>query len=146
LLLLICVLLALATVPIFGGRLSRLAALSFRNVPVLVAAIGLQVLIISIVPHWPSGFLGIAHVISYVLAGVFVYGNARLSGLWLIALGGLSNAIAIAANGGVMPASMRALEVSGLDSSAGFANSDVVPRRRVRDSLVLAGGEHLQYR
>jgi hypothetical protein len=47
--------------------------------------------------------------------------------MWVVALGGLLNFIAIAANGGVMPASRGALQSAGLDVRSGsFANSDVV--------------------
>jgi hypothetical protein len=47
--------------------------------------------------------------------------------LWVIAVGGLLNLVAIAANGGVMPARRGALEAAGLDVREGsFANSDLV--------------------
>jgi hypothetical protein len=47
--------------------------------------------------------------------------------VWVVALGGALNFIAIVANGGVMPARRGALETAGLDVRGGeFANSDFV--------------------
>ena len=45
----------------------------------------------------------------------------------MVGVGGLLNLVAIAANGGVMPASRGALSTAGLDVQSGqFANSDFV--------------------
>ena len=53
--------------------------------------------------------------------------------VWVVAVGGLLNFIAIAANGGVMPARAGALRAAGLDANSGdFANSDVVHNAHVR--------------
>jgi len=118
------VVLALATVPMFGGRLGALAELRFRYAWALFGALGVQVVIVSVIPDAHGPFHGAAHIGSYLLAGLFVVGNWRLPGMWLIALGGAMNLAAIAANGGVIPASPAALVTAGRAvSQAGFRNS-----------------------
>ncbi len=118
------VVLALATVPIFGGRLGALAELRFRYVWALLAALGIQIVIVSVIPDGHGPFHGAAHIGSYLLAGLFVVANRRLAGMWLLAMGGAMNLAAIAANGGVIPASPAALVTAGRAvSQAGFRNS-----------------------
>ena len=130
-LLLMCFLLAVATVPPLGGRVGRLADLTFRSSYLLVAALAIQVLIISVVFHWPLAVLAPAHVASYASVALFIGRNFRVAGLWVIGLGGLSNLVAIAANGGVMPASLDALRLSGLEAPTGFTNSTSVASPRL---------------
>jgi MFS family permease len=118
------VVLAVATVPIFGGKLGSLAELRFRHAWTLVSALAVQILIVSVIPDSDGAFHGLAHIGSYVLAGLFVLANRRLPGMWLIAVGGAMNLAAIAANGGVIPASPTALALAGRAAShAGFRNS-----------------------
>jgi DHA3 family macrolide efflux protein-like MFS transporter len=118
------VVLAVATVPIFGGRLGALAELRFRHTWALLGALGVQIVIVSVIPEGHGPFHGAAHIGSYLLAGLFVVGNRRLPGIWLIAMGGAMNLAAIAANGGVIPASPGALVTAGRAvSQAGFRNS-----------------------
>lgn len=107
-------LLALLLVPVFGGRLTRLASLRLVGAPLIAVALALQVVSISIVPTWPRPPLVAMHVLSYVLAAVFVWRNRRLPGLPLIALGGGLNAVTIAVNGGTLPASRSAMIRAGL--------------------------------
>jgi hypothetical protein len=114
----------LATVVLTGGRLMALSDLTFRKAWALPAALGIQMLIVYVVPDAPHGLLSAAHVASYAFAAVFVVANARVPGVLAIAAGGLCNFIAIAANGGVMPARAAALRAAGLDDSPGqFASS-----------------------
>jgi len=56
----------------------------------------------------------VVHLLTYGLAAAFVLRNLDLRFVWVVALGGLLNFVAIAANGGVMPASRDALETAGL--------------------------------
>lgn len=111
------------TVPLLGGRLSRLAELEFRHAWLAVAALAVQVLIISVLPGGAFGLSAEIHLLSYGLLGAFVVLNRRIPGLLVIGLGGALNLAAIASNGGVMPANPAALEAAGLDERAGFANS-----------------------
>jgi hypothetical protein len=114
----------LLTVPLLGGRLSSLAALTFRGAWLLPAGFGIQLFIVYVVPSWPSGVLNVMHVGTYGFAAAFVALNFRMPGVLVVALGGLSNFIAIAANGGVMPASKPALAYAGLADTPGqFASS-----------------------
>jgi uncharacterized protein DUF5317 len=117
-----------ASVPLAGGRLGALAALQFRAKGLLVAGILAQILIVSVVPNSGSAAVHNAvHIGTYVIVAVFVVINRRIPWVWLVALGGALNFAAITANGGVMPASPRALEKAGfvLDP-AGFTNSGAV--------------------
>jgi hypothetical protein len=119
--------LLVATVPLFGGRLRALAQVRIRSFWLIGSALALQVLAISVVPTWPRALLVAAHLVSYVMAGWFVWLNRRISGLPIVALGGALNALAIAANGGTLPASRSALAAAGIHPVAGnFNNSGVL--------------------
>jgi hypothetical protein len=126
-LLLVALLLALATVPLAGGRLSALTELHFRAPWLALTAVVTQLVIITILPGGDQTLHRVLHMGTYGLLAVFVWLNRRTPGLLVIGLGGLLNAIAIAANGGVMPATRAALERAGIDQNAGdFANSTAV--------------------
>ena len=123
--LLAVLLLALVTVPLAGGRLVRLADIQLRYLWAIGVALGLQILIISVFPdrfEWTHEPL---HIASYVFAAVFVWANRRLPGMLIMGLGALCNAVAILANGEVMPASATAMRAAGLatEGDDGFANS-----------------------
>src|SRR3954452_4643692 len=115
--------LAVLSVPLAGGRLGALAELRFRAPWLLGVGLALQVLIISVAPGGSPGWHHVAHIASYGLAAAFVIANRRIPFLWLVGCGGLLNFAAIAANGGVMPASPAALRTAGLAAEPGFANS-----------------------
>jgi hypothetical protein len=138
----LCLLALLASVPLLGGRLAALADLRFRGAWLLGAALALQVLVISVLPEGaPAAHRG-AHLASYGLAGAFVVANRRVRGLAGIGLGGAANALAIAANGGVMPMGATAARAAGIEPSAGFANSAVLSHPRLTalgDVLALPG-------
>ena len=113
----------LATVPLAGGHLERLADLRFRAGWLVLVAFGVQVLIVVVVPDGPPALSRAVHVGTYALAGLFVWLNRDLPGLRLIALGGALNFAAILANGGVMPASREAVAAAGLRLEDAFENS-----------------------
>ena len=116
--------LCILSVPLLGGRLGALAKLEFRLGGLAVAALVVQVLIISILPGDAWGLSKEIHLASYFLLGVFLVANRRIPGLLVIALGGGLNFAAIATNGGVMPADPAAIEAAGISQRAGdFANS-----------------------
>jgi Family of unknown function (DUF5317) len=121
-------LLLLLSVPAAGGRLSALEEVRLRWVWLVVVAFAVQVVLVTLVPEGDITLHRVAHVMTYGLAGVCVVRNlGELRFLWVVALGGLLNFFAIAANGGVMPASRGALETAGLSVQSGsFANSDLV--------------------
>jgi Family of unknown function (DUF5317) len=110
------------SVPLAGGRLGRLADIRPRAVWAVLAAAAIQVGI----TQMPGGshLVHVAlHIFSYVLDGYFLFANRRLTGVPVVALGAGLNVIAIATNGGIMPASAAALRISGVATRAGFDNS-----------------------
>ena len=117
-------LLCILSVPLTGGRLSRLADLEFRRAWLALAAIAVQVLIISIVPGIGEDLSEQIHLASYLLLGAFLVVNRHVPGLLVIAGGGALNFAAIVTNGGVMPADPDALAAAGIPQDATqFANS-----------------------
>ena len=124
--------LALLSVVLARGNLRRLGELEFRGVPVLLAALLVQIVIISIVPEGNEGVKQAVHIGSYLLVFVFLAANVRVPGVWIIAVGALLNFIAIAANEGVMPADPAALRTAGLERHEGeFQNSREVENPRL---------------
>jgi hypothetical protein len=120
-------LLCLLTVPLAGGRLGRLGLVRPRAHWLLAAGLGLQVFIISIAPEGEQGPRAAIHLASYALIAAFVAVNLRIPYLWLIALGGMLNLAAIAANDGVMPADPGALAAAGIAMDPqSFSNSTAV--------------------
>jgi hypothetical protein len=120
------------TVPLAGGRLSRLETIRLRWLWLAFVAFGVQVVLVTVVPEGDTALHRILHLATYALVGTCVVRNLDLRFLWVAAAGGLLNLIAIVANGGVMPASRGALETAGLEAQSGsFANSDVVEDARL---------------
>lgn len=131
-LLVVVALLAVATIPLSRGRISRLADVRLRLPGLAIAGLLAQVLIISVVPDLPGWLATAVHVVSYGLVLAFVWCNRHLPGLWLVALGGLSNLVVITANEGVMPASADALRTAGRSpTEEGFTNSEVLSDARL---------------
>lgn len=121
-----------ASVPCTGGRLRDLAQLDLRGPWLVVAGFGAQTAAVSVAPAMPSGLASSLHMASYAVAGVFLVGNLRVRWMWVIGLGAALNAVAIAANGGVMPASAAAYRAAGLDAATGgFVNSRPVAQPRL---------------
>jgi len=125
--LLLAFLLLLVTVPVAGGRLSRLSELRIRGLWLAAAAFAIQVVLVTVVPSGDETLHRIAHLFTYGLVAACILRNLDIRFMWLVAVGGFLNYVAIAANGGVMPASASALRTAGLDPASGeFANSDLV--------------------
>jgi predicted MFS family arabinose efflux permease len=131
-LILLVMLVVLVTIPLTGGRLRQLAHLRLQGVWLLPSALALQVLVISVVPTWPRPMLALAHLLTYVAAGGFLWLNRRVPGIPLAALGGGLNLIAISLNGGTLPASAEALARAGIHPAPNeFVNSGVVHHPRL---------------
>jgi hypothetical protein len=125
------VVLSALAVPLAGGRLGALAELRLRHLWAVYAALGLAVLAIGLpgLPEWLRSLLLVA---AYPVGAVFLAANRRVPGMLLTALGAALNLLAIAANGGVMPASPAALATAGLAAGeAGFQNSAVLADPRL---------------
>ena len=113
-----------ATVPLLGGRLARVGSIRFKRIELLAFALVLQLGVLQVkAGSLPGRIAAVVHVLSYALAASFVWRNRRIAGLPLVGMGGLSNLLVIAANGGVMPAAPDAYAAAGLDVSGGFENS-----------------------
>ena len=125
--------LAVLSVVLAGGDLRRLGGLEFRGVPVLLAALLVQIVIISIVPEGNEGVKQAVHIGSYLLVFGFLALNVRrVPGVWIIAAGAFLNFVVIAANEGVMPADPGALRRAGLERHEGeFQNSREVEDPRL---------------
>lgn len=126
-------LLGVLTVPMAGGRLSMLASVSLQKIWAVWASVAIQLLITVGGSHVPTGGAQALHMISYALSAWCLWSNRQLSGLWIVGGGGAMNLVAIAANGGSMPATAWAWRTAGLDvATVGqFENSGVATEARL---------------
>lgn len=110
-----------------GGNLAGLAGLRVRWAPLAVAGLLVQVILFFGPVADRIGSLGMPIYLGSTLAVlIVVVRNLRVGGMGVIAVGALSNLVAIAANGGSMPASPEALAVLGKDVNPGYSNSVVL--------------------
>jgi hypothetical protein len=121
-----CALLIVGLVPLTGGTLRRLGEIKLRWVPLAVAALLVQVLVITVWPRMPHGLAVGAHLASYLMLAAVVWVNRAVPGMLVIALGAGLNALAITVNDGTLPASARALRQAGIKPRVGFQNSGVL--------------------
>ena len=131
-------LLCVITVPLAGGRLSRLLDLELRATWTVLGALAIQVLITTIIPTGNETLHEALHVATYALAAAFLLANRHVRGIGVLAAGAALNLSAIAANHGVMPASLRAMHLAGLTTETNFANSAPV----AHPHLLGAGRHH----
>jgi hypothetical protein len=123
---------AVLTIPVAGGRFAALADLRLHGRPLLAVALAVQIVAISVLRRPPHVLAAFLHLLSYALAGAFLFANRRLSGVPLVALGGGLNLVAIAANGGTMPAATGALRRAGVHVATDhFANSAPISGARL---------------
>jgi hypothetical protein len=110
-----------------GGSLSRLGDMRFRWAAAVPAGMAVQLALFS-TPI--GGALGPAAPVLYIgstlLVLAAVAANLDLRGMKLVLAGGVSNLIAIVANGGYMPVSPGALAAMGRTESTGYSNSRLV--------------------
>jgi hypothetical protein len=120
--------LAVVSVVVARGRLSALAAIPLRGTSLIAIALGAQVLVVSVIPDLVDEAGPTVHLATYGLIAAFVWLNRRIAGVAVVAAGAALNAVAIAANGGVMPASPGALAAAGIPAGkpGEFANSALV--------------------
>ncbi len=125
-------LLAVLSVPVAGGRLSRLLDLHLRFTWVLLLGLLIQVFIISIVPGASDDWLHRAlHLGTYGLGFLWLAANPSFPWRWILTIGGALNFLVIAVNGGVMPASESALLQAGEKVGEAFTNSTAVEGARL---------------
>jgi len=110
-----------------GGRLEALARVHLRWGWLAVAGLVVQVALFTPSGDALAGGLGPPiYIASTAAVFVAVLVNWRLAGMPIVALGALSNLVAIVANGGAMPADPGALAAAGLDGPGAHTNSAVV--------------------
>jgi hypothetical protein len=125
-------LLALLSPLAFGGRLGRYAQVRIRSGWLVFVALVAQVLVIEVLPDGDRVVLSAVHLATYAMAGLFVWRNRDVPGLWILALGAASNGVTIALNGGTLPASADAVRNAGLPlKSEEFLNSGVLEHPRL---------------
>ena len=112
---------------VMGGRIDHLAELRFAWAPVAVIGLLVQLVLFSTPVADVVGDAGpVLYVASTAAVLLAVLRNLRIPGMVLVALGAASNLVAIAANGGVMPASPEAVAALGQEAADGFSNSVVM--------------------
>lgn len=115
------------SVPLLGGKLSRLGQVEFEETWLVIFGFMAQLVVVSVAPRELEPIAGAVHLASYLLAGAFLVMNLHIPGLWILGLGGGMNFAAIVGNGGTMPAGSWATQISGLVQAEGeFANSGMV--------------------
>lgn len=128
---------------LLGGRLERLGDVRFAWGWLAIGGLFAQVILFSGPVAEAVGELGPAlYVASTAAVLLAVLRNWRIPGLVLVALGAASNLAAIAANGGVMPASPEAAAALEAQAGPGFSNSVVMADPALRpltDIFVLPG-------
>jgi len=131
-LLVIGALLCVASVPLAGGRLGRLASLDVRATWTVLLAAAIQVAVTSLWRDADYALNLALHAASYGLVIWFLVANRKLTGMPLLAIGVAMNSFAIAVNGGVMPATRSALKIAGIDTSGGYSNSAAVAHPKLQ--------------
>jgi hypothetical protein len=111
--------------PLFGLRWPAGLLLHRWRFPLLIwGALALQVVAVEVT--MPEALAATLHVVTYVVALGFLWVNRRASGVWVVAAGAFSNGLAIALNGGVLPASAAAVASAGIERDLAFDNSAVL--------------------
>jgi hypothetical protein len=122
--------LAVLTVPLTHGRWANLAAFRPRATWLLWIALVVQLLQFTVLDLGSAS--DAVHLGTYLLAALFLIANRKVTGVWLVALGGLSNGLTIALNGGTLPARLAALEGAGLPVDRDrFVNSGVMDHAKL---------------
>jgi hypothetical protein len=124
--------LAVLSIPVLGGSFAELTRLPVRGTWLIVFGFGIQFVVISIAPEMSHALAIAIHLASYGCAVVFCAMNWKIRWMPVVGVGGGLNLVAIAANGGEMPASAWATRVAGIVEEPGkFANSTVVEHPRL---------------
>src|SRR5579864_4177405 len=119
----------LVLAPLLGGRWSRIGKLRLRVVWLFYVAIALQLIAfpVKVLPWHTSDRIGVfLWLISYGLFATGVATNFRIPGIPFIAVGLVSNLLAITTNGGHMPALPSALRAAGMHFVTGHNRNSAV--------------------
>jgi hypothetical protein len=114
--------LTVLAVPAFGGRLGRVGSVNLRWPSLILVSLLIQIAITSVFEV--SKGVGTAfHLVSYVPLAAFFVLNRTTPGVLVTGTGTALNLIAIAANGGTMPARASAVKTAGIPLQSAFENS-----------------------
>ena len=118
---------------LLGGRFERLGQLAFRWPWLAIGGLAVQVLLFApaLADRVPADAGAVVYVLSTAAVLTAVVRNLRIPGMVLVALGALSNLVAVVANSGVMPTTAAALTAAGLGPADGFSNSAVLADPRL---------------
>lgn len=109
------------------GRIGALSEFRFRWGWLAVGGLLVQVVLFTESGDALAGSFGPAlYVVSTLAVFIAVLRNVRLPGMVVVALGSISNLVAITVNGGAMPADPGALALAGLDGPGSHTNSVVL--------------------
>ena len=123
---------ALAPALLRRRALAALMSVRLRLAWLLPAALALHVLVVNVLPGLPHPIGATVHLITYGMLAVFLALNVHLPGLPLVIAGTAANAVTIALNGGVLPASATALKSAGWNpGTADFTNSAALASPRL---------------
>jgi len=118
------VVIGLAAGLVAGGRVAAVGDIRFRWAPLVLVGFLAQVALFSDAVAARVGDLGpVLYVGSTLLVVIAVVRNLAIPGMALVALGATSNLVAIAANGGFMPASPAAMAALGKAAPTIYSNS-----------------------
>ena len=115
--------LVVAVVPVCGGSYRALTELHLRASALVAAALGTQIVIISLVEFDSVVVSQALHIATYLAMGWFLALNRHVRWLWLLGVGWACNSIAVVVNGGVMPTSSAAAKTLGRTPTSTFENS-----------------------
>jgi hypothetical protein len=112
---------------LLGGRPAGLAAIRFRFGWVMVAGLFVQVVLFSPAVSDIVGELGPPiYILSTAVVIASVLLNLRITGMALVAVGAISNLLAIVLNGGFMPADAGAMAALGKTAPTTYSNSAIL--------------------
>ncbi|MEO7229482.1 MAG: DUF5317 family protein [Candidatus Limnocylindrales bacterium] len=118
---------------VLRGSLEGFLRLGFRWAPLAVGGLLVQIALFTETGDRLTGDLGPPiYVFSTLAVFVAVLRNWRLTGMPVVAVGALSNLVAISANGGFMPADPGALALAGFGGPGDHTNSIVLADPAVR--------------
>jgi hypothetical protein len=111
--------------PLFAGRWPAGLLLHRWRWPLLIwVALLVQSIVLTVT--LPGPLAPVMHVLTYVAALGFAWLNRHVAGVWIVAAGAFANGLAIALNGGTLPASAGAVRAAGIEQGTDFANSAVL--------------------
>lgn len=118
---------------LLGGRPAGLADLRIRWPWAMAVGLAAQLLLFSTPLTDRVGDLGpVFYVASTAFVVAAIVANRRITGMGVVALGAMSNLVAIVANHGFMPADPGAMASLGRTAIDGYSNSALLPDPALR--------------